>query len=56
MAGAVEVEVIREELAVLPSMMRDCEKPSGVMLLLIMTGALDVAAIREVTELAALHS
>ena len=52
MAGAVEVEVIREELAVLPSMMRD----SGVMLLLIMTGAVDVAAIREVTELAALPS
>jgi len=36
-------------------MMRDCEKPSGVMLLL-MTGAVDVAAIREVTELAALPS
>jgi len=57
MAGAVEVEVIREvtKLAVLPSMMRDCEKPSGAKLL-IMTGAVDVAAIWEVTELATLPS
>ena len=52
MAGAVEVEVIR----VRPSMMRDCEKPSDVMLLLIMTGAVEEEVIREVTELAVLPS